>query len=518
MTASTDLTGRERITWNVLSSWAGHSVFIAAGFILPRLIDERLGQQRLGVWDFAWSCVAYFGLVQGGVVSSINRYVARHRAAGDTAGVNRVVSSVECVLTVMAGIIVILSIATALLIPVLWTGRLGDYVVDAQWAVFLLGLGVALEVWTAGYAGVLTGCHRWDLHNGIHAFTCVLTTGGMIVAVLLDGGLPALAAAHVLGEMVGRLMRVGLAYREFPGLHVRPHLADWATAREMLHFGSKSFIPSIGDLLLNQTISVLILSGIGTAALAVFSRPRSLVRQVDTLVAKLAYVLAPTASSLQAAARLDDLRDLFIRSTRYGVYIALPMILVLTILGAPLLYVWMGQHYAYGLLLTILAIGGLATITQEPVINFLQGLNAHGRPGLANMAASLGAVGLAALAIGPLHLGLIGAALAVSLPQSFVNGVYVPLVACRRLGLSFWDYLLQVWRLPLTYCLPFALCLATARLVFGHQPFLAVVVGLASGAPLLAAIYFKCVVPASLRNMLAGKLGRRAIQPAESAA
>ena len=88
-----DLTGRDRLVSNVLFSWSAHFVFIAAGFIMPRMIDRRLGQELLGVWDFAWSLVSYFGLVQMGLTSSVNRYVARYRAVGDISGVNQVVSS-----------------------------------------------------------------------------------------------------------------------------------------------------------------------------------------------------------------------------------------------------------------------------------------------------------------------------------------------------------------------------------------------------------------------------------------
>ena len=52
-----DLTGRDRLVSNVLFSWGGNFVFIIAGFIMPRMIDRRLGQELLGIWDFAWSLV-----------------------------------------------------------------------------------------------------------------------------------------------------------------------------------------------------------------------------------------------------------------------------------------------------------------------------------------------------------------------------------------------------------------------------------------------------------------------------
>ena len=71
--ASSDPSGQDRMAWNVMASWAGHAVFIVAGFIMPRFIDRTIGQEALGIWDFAWSVVSYFGLAEIGVGASVGR-------------------------------------------------------------------------------------------------------------------------------------------------------------------------------------------------------------------------------------------------------------------------------------------------------------------------------------------------------------------------------------------------------------------------------------------------------------
>src|ERR1700689_2389968 len=78
--AKEDLSGQDRLSRNVAFAWGGYAVNLVAGFIMPRLISDRLGQTTLGIWDFAWSVVSYFGLVQLGVSGSVSRYVARYRA------------------------------------------------------------------------------------------------------------------------------------------------------------------------------------------------------------------------------------------------------------------------------------------------------------------------------------------------------------------------------------------------------------------------------------------------------
>src|SRR6185312_16704171 len=95
-----DLTGRSRLVSNVLFTWAGQMVFFVSGFIIPRLIDHKLGQEVLGVWDFSWSLVTYFRFVDMGVTASVDRYVARHWGKEDVESINGVLSSATFALSI----------------------------------------------------------------------------------------------------------------------------------------------------------------------------------------------------------------------------------------------------------------------------------------------------------------------------------------------------------------------------------------------------------------------------------
>ncbi|MBU0719520.1 MAG: lipopolysaccharide biosynthesis protein [Planctomycetes bacterium] len=489
-----DLTGRDRITRNVLASWGGEAVFVLAGFIVPRLIDQRIDREALGIWDFAWSVVAYFTLIQAGAVSSTNRYVAKFRAAGDVEGVNRVVSSITCVFVVGAGIIMALSVAAMFAVPALLDNQLAGYSNDAAWVVLLLGMGVALQIAFSGFGGVITGCHRWDLHYGIQAGSFTLATVGMVVVLLVGGGLPSLALMN-LGEVAGgRVVRYVVAYRLCPGLSVRVRHARWSTACDMLKFGGKTLLLTAGDLLLNQAVNILIFVQLGPAALAVFARPRALVRHVRTFVRKFTYVLVPTASSLHVIGHKEELRRLLVQGTRYAAYIALPLLVGLAVLGDGILHVWMGPDYADGLLMAILALGFLVPVAQEPAISIMVGLNAHGWPSLVNLVAAVIAIGLTALALGPLEWGLVGAAAAVTIPLTLANGIYLPICAARRLGMRVRDYVSEAVSGPIFCAGVFALCLVGCRISCAARPLAMIVSGSIVGGITLVVLYWKCAL------------------------
>jgi O-antigen/teichoic acid export membrane protein len=499
------LSGRDRFTRNVLASWAGYGVFVIAGFVLPRFIDQRIGQTALGVWDFAWSLISYFSLAQVGIGSSVNAYIARYRAEGDIDGLRRAASSVTCLQLVAALLVLLLTVAATWAVPSLMRDRLGEHVSDARWVVALLGSALAVQMAFDAFNGIITGCHRWDLHNYLNAGAYGVTVVAMIAALLLGGGLRSLALANFCGMTATEFARAWLAHRVCAGLRVRWAYASWRQARQMLAFGGKSFVHTISRLLLYQTNNIVVASCFGPAGLAVYARPSSLVRHAQTFINKFAFILTPTASSLRAGGEHEALARLALQAGRFSAYVAVPMVLTLAILGDPILRLWMGTRYEQGLVLAILAVGHLTAMTQQSLLNILTGINAHGRPGLVNLIAAVCGFGMVLLLVGPLHAGLAGAALAVAVPLTLANGVYVPIYTCRQLRMPLSRYIRHAWLEPLACVAPFGLCLAAARFCGAQRPWQALM-WLAGGALVLGVIYWQCVLPASMKSRITGRL------------
>lgn len=501
-----DVTGRDRLVSNVLFSWGTYAVFILAGFLLPRMIDQRLGQDLLGIWDFAWSLVTYFGLVEAGIGSSVNRYIAQYRAAGNTHAMNGIVSSACCILGV-AGILVLAStIALSLLLPRLFDSRLGTHGPEAQWIVLLLGVSIGVQISLGAFGGVLTGCHRWALHNINTSGWYAVTLAGMIVTLLLGGGLRALATMCLMGEILTGAGRLLLAHRVCEDLRVRPSFVQWDKIRELLTFGGKTLIPGVSNLLLNQTTSVLIVAYLGPAVLALYTRPRSLMNHLGALVQKMAMTLTPTTSSLQSTGDLVGIQTLFVKAIGYSFYLALPAVSVMTVFGGPILQLWMGSRYASSLVPAILAVGYLASMAQMPLYTILAGMNAHGRAGVAQFVASIGSAILMIVGLGYLTWGLVGVAVASTLPLTIVNVVYLPAFACRKLGMSVTRYTLEALAKPIFCSLPFLFCLIAARILFARQPIAAFFLGVVTGTAVLLPIYWRFAISESLKSAVIFRL------------
>lgn len=507
-----DVHGRDSLAKNILTNWLAQLVQIAAGFVVPRLIDRELSQQALGVWDLAWSLVVYLNIVQVGVTSSINRYVAYHRAQEDYAGINRVVSSVVMVMRGMGVVVFVLTGIATWQVGSVFSHRLGTYQYEARWLVFLLGCGIAVQISSAVYASILTGLHRWDWHNGIHAGTNVAMLVGMVLSLKLGFGLIGLAVVHFATEALGRSGRIIVAYRLCPWLDISASRFSWATAREMMGFGGKAFVSNISQLIMNSTVSLMIAAYLGPAALALYSRPMSLIRNLTLVVNKYAMVFSPTISSLQGAGRDGDIKKIALQATRFGLYILLPPTIVLLIFSREVMRTWMGSAYAIPLLVITITIGSALQVAVLPLWKgALVGLNIHGKAAIANLIGAAVAIAACYVVLAQMHLGLVAVATAVAVPMSITNGVFLAIYACKKLNVSALEFLRDVWQGPILLAVPFAAILVASRFVFREH---ALVIGGAIGSAYLIVAYWFTVVPERYRQRVGFARSRATAQRA----
>jgi O-antigen/teichoic acid export membrane protein len=498
-----DLTGQERLAWNVFAGWAGYLVVAATGFLAPRIMDRKLGQESLGVWDFGWSLVSYFGLTQLGVGSSVQRYVAKYRAAGDVASLRIVTSSATGFNLVASACTLFFTAVCAWLVPHMLHTELASEVRSARWLVVLLGVTVATQMAMQVYQGVLAGCHRFDVLNAVTASLEILNSLMIIAVLYAGGGLVALGVVCLGFQLTADISRMTLAHRICPELRLTLADVQWGEARRLLKYGLKATVYSISSLLLIQANKLTVGGAFGLAALAVFSRPLALIRMIETFAAKFAYVLVPTSSSLQSSGQHEKLSLLLLHTARVGTGLALPMILFLAILGDQVMLIWMGSRYQPGPSMLILSLGFLGAVALAPVSALLFGMNLHGWPALAALIAAAASALLGMLNASLLGWGLTGPALAVALPLT-ASQVFLSIYACRKFDLPLSRFVGYAFGAPLACIVPFALALLASRVLFQERPLLAILAGALAGAATIPPLYWRFVIPEGMRLQIRG--------------
>jgi O-antigen/teichoic acid export membrane protein len=490
-----DITGRDRFTSNLLYSWGGYSIVFVAGFLTPRLIDRFLGQMELGVWDFSWSFVSYLNLAMLGIGSSINRYVAKYRATGDSGRLNETVSTVVCLQITIAAIVLCSAGLLGWATPVLFNNRLGEQTTTAQWTVLLLGATLAVNMAFDTSRGILTGCHRWDLHNIINTGSHFLELAGMLTVLFLGGGLRLLCCSVLFVAIGSGFWRSWMARRICPELTIHRKLFRWKIAKEMTRFGLKSLIFGAPSLLLVQTINLFLVQNLGPASLAIFSRAMALVRHTETFMSKFAFILAPTAGSLQQLGNTDELRLFFLETTRYGVAFATPMILFLIFDGDLILRLWMGEKYVHGPVLAILALGYFLPTAQNSIREILKGMNTHGKVGILSLCIAMGCFLVSFILLQKIGWTLNSAATVLAISLSASLGFTPTIYACHKLQVSYPRFISHSLLPPLLCNSIFVICLLAGRRFFPANMVAAAGMGGLIGIMLLTCLYLYFIFP-----------------------
>ena len=504
----TDITGQSRLLGNLLHSWGGYVVVFVAGFIMPRVMDKHLGQFHLGIWDFSWSFVSYLSLARLDIGSSINRYVAKYRAEGDDYKLSSLITTVLLLQIITAGFVVLCTCLIVLWLPDLFGERLGEETSNARWVVGLLGLALAIRMANGTSSGIMTGYHRWDMHNIINTASRMIEVAIMWVALLGGFGLITLAIILFTVGSVTELLRFKLSRSLCPNITIRFAFFSWDRVREVVRFGMKTFIFELPPLYLVQTTNIFIVNQLGLAQLAVFARSIALVRHVETFSSKFAYILSPVAGSLQAMGRDEELRGFFLRTSQYGVAFAFPIFAFLMVNGDVVLRLWMGEEYIYGMPLAILAAGYLFPTSLNSVREVLKGLNLHGRIGIVTLSLSVICFLVGVITVNFFYWSLEVAALLVAIPLGVSLGIAPSVYACKKLKIRYRDYVRSTFFIPFVANIFFVCFMITSRKIFPDDVALHVLAGLLPGGLCLLLLYNKYIFSYDFKRRIINKIFR----------
>ena len=472
-----DLTGRSRLIRNVGASYVSHFVFMAFGFIMPRLVDGYAGQAALGVWDFGWAFVSYLGLAMLGIGSSVNRFVASYRANEDVVSLNRVISTVVVVQLGIATLVATAALVLAWIVPDLLEHRLGEYAETARWIIACLGGALAIEMAFDAWRGVISGCHRWDYHNAINAIGHAVSSALMILALTLGGGLREMAVVYLCATAVIETVRYFIAHRVCPELVVRFAWFSIEDAKKVITFGIKTIMLGLPAVITYQTVNVFIVAHLGPAALAVMARPVALVRHIAALTAKFGFVLTPTAGSLQSQQKKSELREFALQSARIGWIMTIPPLAFLFVLGDQVVGLWMGEGYADWAICAVLAAGALIPASQHALQRIMIGLDGHGTIAKKAIIQSVVVLVIGVSVVYVFGWTLTRAAMLIVLPGAFGTGLTVLIEGVRYMNIGAGEYLVRVFWPALRLLVAITGSLAALRFASPYEPLVTVAAG-----------------------------------------
>ncbi|MFO1020201.1 MAG: oligosaccharide flippase family protein [Planctomycetales bacterium] len=345
---------RKSLWVNLSASWSVYAVRVLIGFFLMPYVIHVLGDAQYGFWIFINSIAGYAGLMYLGFGKTISRYVAKYQSSQNWTELNRVVSLVFSVYSLMATVALGVTGTLMLLAPRLnnWDGH---PIWEIRTVIGLLGVNVAIGLVGSVFGGVLIGARRFDCERMVF----LLTDVGRLVLILTllrrDYGLVTIAGIYIAMSVVENLAYLALAFRIVPQLSLHWKHLNRETFKTCFSFSSFAFLNAIATQLIYATDTVVIGTLLGAAAIVPYFIAQRLCQIVKQPIEQISEICMPTAGALQAEADHKSLQQLLMRSMGIAFLLTTGLFVGFAFFAQRLLDLWMGPGYteSYHLLLLL---------------------------------------------------------------------------------------------------------------------------------------------------------------------
>jgi O-antigen/teichoic acid export membrane protein len=453
------------IARNVIFNWFGTIANMAVGLFLSPFILHRLGNAAYGVWVLAISVVAYLGLLDLGMQSSVLRFVSKGHTTKDHEGASEALSAALWVRLQISALALLLSGGLAAVFPVLFKVP-PQLASDARRAILLIGMTTAISMSIGVVGGVLSALNRYDLQNYVGLVQTAIRVIG-VVAVLRSGhGIVAIAVCELIAVLISNLLLVWVARRLYPELQIQLKRPKNETLKKLWSYSAYAFLTTIAVQLVYQTDNLVVGAFVSTTAVTFYAIANSLCRYASQVVSSMGATFVPAASTYEAAGDTASLLALYKNGTRATIMISLPILITLIIRGPSFIGLWMGPQYAHssGIVLTILSTALFFSFANRTAGAIAFGIEKH-------KTAALWAIGegIANLALSIILVhwyGIYGVAIGTMIPSLIVHLVLWPRYISKLVGLSTFDVLWKVWAPMFLSSVPFALATYAVDVLF----------------------------------------------------
>ncbi len=418
---------------NLTTNWVVYISAAVISFFLTPYIITTVGQAAFGVWILVGSFSGYLGLFDFGIGFAVVRFVARYQTTGEANKRNEVVATAFYIAALL-GLLVLLATVVLMLYAAVWFTIPAAMVGQARWAIFLVGLSIAigfpLSVFSEALAG---GLYRFDLFNTVAIMTALFRTALTIIALELGWGLVGLGAAALAGSLVGYLWRMRMLYRLLPDLSIHPRLARPGVLKRIGGYSLYSFILVLSGRMAFYSDSFVVGFFRGVEDVAVFGIAVKLVEYLRQLVFTMTKLFAPIAARYDPVADQISLRRFLYDGSRLNLLFSLPLSLVLFFWGKPFIHLWVGDRFESSVvILQILLIGHLLSFMQGIGGDILLGVGRHRLLALLSLGSAIVNIVLSVILVKV--MGLVGVAWGTTIPLSLLSLLYVPFAAIRLVG------------------------------------------------------------------------------------
>jgi O-antigen/teichoic acid export membrane protein len=430
-------TGRKLLSGSVLRvvNLVGAAL---ASFLLMPFIVGHLGDRIYGFWSFTTAFIGYYNLLDFGLSSAVSQYLCIAIGRKDRTEC-RVVFNTALRLQSAVGCVALLGTAVVAVATPWFCHNPEDAHLFRQ-VVIILGVTSAFGFPARVYWAVLESELRFDIQSWLANLALVLRTGLIVGAILVGGGLLALAWATLFATLAVITIQVWFARREASWARVDKGSIESTMAMNFFSYSFYTFLAYVADIVRFQLDPLVITSLIGLAAVTHYKVAGVLAQYYLQIIVVSVGMLLPVFSRLHGAGNRAALEEVFFFGTKLSCSISVFICLALIAWGKPFIVRWMGTRYEDGYLpLVLLSLAVLLDVCQKSSADLLFATFKHRFYAWINGAEAILNLSFSLILAKP--LGILGVAMGTLIGAFLVRIAFQPWWVCRVSGLHYTGYM-----------------------------------------------------------------------------
>jgi O-antigen/teichoic acid export membrane protein len=490
-----------RISTNVFSNWGLMGIQFVVSMIMAPMYVRYLQLDLLGTMHLIGGITTQFILLDLGFGTSLTRFVADEKAKDNISGVWTIlftglsIYGVIAILTLLFGGVTYYFIEDVLKIPVEFTDAAKSYYILS---IITLALGFVLFP----FLGVLGGFQLYMEQNIVKVVRVVLT--GIVTYVLLvrGYGIVAIGVLNLTAQIIVIPIFAYMTYRMLRHSKIKSYF-NKSLLKDLSHYSMYVFFAVIAQRLFDHFDSILIGVYISTAAVPVFYYGFQILFSIRRFTAAISQVLLPVVTEYNARSAKDDIFRLFVFGGKVVVFISLPVIVTLFVVGKDFYLLWLGTEFSKSyVIFVLLAVPNIFLFSQRVGIPILYGTGNHKQWSLFQLGNAVLKIGLSIWFVKIFKEPLYGIAWGTTIP-SVLYFVYLQYYFRKHLQFDMTVFYKKVY---VTYIIPISGLvgiLILMKLTFGTLTWITLAITVAAAIPFfLISAYWFVFEPAERKKII----------------
>ncbi len=429
------------------------SQIVVTLFLMPFVV-HNLGDRLYGFWSLIGVFIGYYGLLDLGLATAVNKHISGAIGSDDRDECNRIFNTAFSLYLGLGIIALIISFIIAGFAHIIAKNP-EDASLFSK-AILILGLNMAIGFPIRAFDGILTSQLRYDIISGIQFMTLILRTALIVVVLSAGYKVLALAVVTLLASIPGKIIIIHFSKKNLP--FIRLNFRDWTrkNTKTLYSYGAYTFIAQLAYQLKFHIDPIVITSFMGLASVTHYRVGGRLVHYYDTLISRIMDIFLPVFSRQDGAKDYESLKKTFFFASRISICISTFIGFGLILWGKPFIQVWMGPEYldAYPVLV-ILVMGFLFALWQRPSLDLIFGTAKHKIYSLLSLGEGVFNLLLSLILVR--YYGLIGVAVGTLVPMIIMKVIIQPVYVCRVSSIDYGEYVSRMLKTAVIACVSLAI-------------------------------------------------------------